>query len=181
MGHPKQLLKYQGRTLIYHAVSTAVNSVCEPIIVVLGANADLIRPEIASFPVTMVLNRDWQRGMSTSIRIGLETLLNINPHSDTVVLMLCDQPYVSTALINQLVEIYYTTKQPIIASQYGEIFGVPALFARSIFPLLTSLEGDQGARQIIKKSLSMVVPVNFPLAAMDIDTPNDYSDLSRQG
>ena len=177
MGRPKQLLEYQNKTLIYHTVNIAVDSLCEPIVVVLGAYAELIKLEIKSFPITPVLNPDWKDGMSTSIRVGLETILNLSSKLDAVVLMLCDQPFVSTALINQLIATYHKTKQPIIASQYGEIVGVPALFERQFFPHLLELKGDRGARHIIQQSLSTVVGVTFPAGAFDIDTPTDYARL----
>ena len=177
MGRPKQLLEYQNKTLIHHTVNIAVASLCEPIVVVLGAYAEFIKPEIKSFPITPVLNLDWREGMSTSIRVGLETILNLSSKLDAIVLMLCDQPFVSTALINQLIATYHKTKQPIIASQYGEIVGVPALFERQFFPHLLELKGDRGARQIIQQSLSTVVPVTFPAGAFDIDTPTDYARL----
>ncbi len=178
MGRPKQLLEYRGRTLIRHAVDTAVNSLCQPIVVVLGADADRIKPEIPPSHVTLVENPDWSDGMSTSLRVGVETILAINPNIDALVLMLCDQPFVSTWLINQLVATHHRTKQPIVASQYAEVVGVPALFARTLFPILTTLQGDRGARQIIQQSLPRLGRVTFPAGAFDIDTPTDYARLA---
>jgi molybdenum cofactor cytidylyltransferase len=180
MGRPKQLLEYRGRTLIHQAIGTAVDSVCQPIIVVLGAYTDRIKPKIESAPVTLVINPDWFNGMSTSLRVGVETLMAISPNRDALVLMLCDQPYVSTSLINQLVETSYTTKHPIVASQYAGVVGVPALFTRTLFPFLTTLQGDTGARQVIQQFLPRLVAVPFPEGAFDIDTPTDYARLTNK-
>lgn len=177
MGCPKQLLKYHDRSLIHHTVNIAAASVCQPIVVVLGAYAERIKPEIKSFPVIIALNRDWSNGMSTSIRVGIETLLILSPQPEAIVLMLCDQPLVTTPLINQLVATYQRTKQPIVASQYGEVVGIPALFESQFFPYLLKLQGDRGARQLIKQSLPMVVRVPFPAGIFDIDTPTDYARL----
>ena len=177
MGCPKQLLKYHDQSLIHHTVNIAAASVCQPIVVVLGAYAERIKPEIKSFPVIIALNRDWSNGMSTSIRVGIETLLILSPQLEAIVLMLCDQPLVTTPLINQLVATYQRTKQPIVASQYGEVVGIPALFESQFFPYLLNLQGDRGARQVIKQSLPMVVRVPFPAGAFDIDTPTDYARL----
>ena len=177
MGCPKQLLKYHDRSLILHTVNIAAASGCQPIVVVLGAYAERIKPEIKSFPVIIALNRDWSNGMSTSIRVGIETLLILSPQLEAIVLMLCDQPLVTTPLINQLVATYQRTKQPIVASQYGEVVGIPALFESQFFPYLLKLQGDRGARQVIKQSLPMVVRVPFPAGAFDIDTPTDYARL----
>ena len=177
MGSPKQLLEYREQTLIHHTVSIAATSLCQPIVVVLGAYAELIEPEIKSFPVIIALNRNWSNGMSTSIRLGIETLLIFNSELEAIVLMLCDQPFVSTSLINKLVVTYHRSKQPIVASQYGEVVGIPALFDSKFFPHLLELKGDRGARQVIKQSLPMVVRVPFPAGAFDIDTPTDYARL----
>ncbi len=177
MGRPKQLLEYRGKTLIQHAVNTAVDSLCEPIVVVLGAYDERIKPKIKSFPVTLAPNHNWNKGMSTSLRIGIETLLALSPQLDALVLMLCDQPFVSTPFINQLVKSYNATKQSIVASQYAEVIGVPALFPRTFFPVLSTLKGDQGARQVIKQFIPTVLRVPFPAGAFDIDTPTDYARL----
>ena len=179
LGSPKQLLEYRRKTLIYHAVNTAVNSLCEPIVVVLGAYAKQILPEITSFPVTIAYNQDWNKGMSTSLRVGIETLLTLSPKLDALVLMLCDQPFVSTSLINQLVETYHTTKHTIVASEYAEVIGVPALFAGNFFSILSTLQGDRGARKVIQQFLPAVVRVPFPAGAFDIDTLTDYARLSK--
>ena len=177
MGRPKQLLEYRGKTLIQQTIDIAVNSLCEPIVVVLGAYAEQIEPEIKSFPVILAPNRNWRDGMSTSIRVGLKTLLTLSPQLDALVLMLCDQPFVSTVLLDRLVETYYKTEQPLIASQYAEVVGVPALFARSFFPILSTLQGDRGARKILQQFLPEVVRVPFPRGEFDIDTPTDYTRL----
>ena len=177
MGSPKQLLEYREQTLIHRTVSIAATSLCQPIVVVLGAYAELIEPEIKSFPVIIALNRNWSNGMSTSIRVGIETLLIFNSELEAIVLMLCDQPFVSTSLINKLVVTYHRSKQPIVASQYEEVVGIPALFDSKFFPHLLELKGDRGARQVIKQSLPMVVRVPFPAGAFDIDTPTDYARL----
>ena len=177
MGRPKQLLEYQGETLIRKTVNTAVNSLCQPIVVVLGAYAEKIKPEIKSFPVTIAFNRNWSNGMSTSVSIGIETLLTLNPELDAIVLMLCDQPFVSASLIDRLVETHRATRQNIIASQYSKTIGVPALFPRHFFPLLSKLQGDRGAKGLIKQFLPTVKPVLFPSGEFDIDTPSDYSRL----
>ena len=174
MGRPKQLLEYQGSTLIHHAASTAVDSLCEPIVVVLGAYAERIEPEIKSLPVTIAPNPDWRDGMSTSLRVGMETLLTLTPKLDALVLMLCDQPFVSTSLINQLVGTYQAGKRTIVACQYAGVVGVPALFGKNFFSLLSTLQGDRGARQVIQQSLATLVSVPFPAGAFDIDTPTDY-------
>jgi molybdenum cofactor cytidylyltransferase len=177
MGTPKQLLFYQGCSFIRHITDVAIASVCQPIAVVLGANANRIKPEVSSLPVQIVENQQWQEGMSASIRVGLEALLAVNPNLEAVAIALCDQPFVSSQTLNQLVEVYHFTGQPIIASEYAETLGVPALFSRTLFSELMTLKSTEGAKTLIKKHNHQVFSISFPEGAIDIDTPNDYEQL----
>jgi molybdenum cofactor cytidylyltransferase len=177
MGKPKQLLEYKGRSLIQHTVEVAIASVCHPIIVVLGAYAERIKPEIAKLSVETVENSLWPQGMSTSIRTGIETLIKNYSQAEAAILMLCDQPFVSASLINRLVDLYRNTSAPIVTSEYDRILGVPALFKRTLFPQLTALRGDTGARKIIQKYLQKVARVSFDRGVIDIDTPQDYTQI----
>jgi len=178
MGTPKQLLSYQGRSFLRQITEVAIASVCEPVIVVLGSNADKMRSEISSLPVVVVENLLWTVGMSASIKTGMELLYTL-PHLEAVVLTLCDQPFISPQIINQLVETYHFTNKPIIACQYADTLGVPAIFDHSLFAELTALQGTQGAKQIIYSHIHQVIPISFPQGAVDIDTPEDYQQLSK--
>ncbi len=177
MGNPKQLLLYQGCSFIRHITEVAIASVCQPIIVVLGANAERVKPEVSQLPVQIVENQQWQEGMSSSIRAGLEALLAVNPDLDAVAIALCDQPFVSSQTFNQLVETYYITSKPIIASEYAGTLGVPALFSHTLFSELMTLKSTEGAKKLIKKHSHEVFSVPFPKGAIDIDTPSDYEKL----
>lgn len=177
MGTPKQLLRYGEQSLIGHVVEAAIASVCHPIIVVLGAYAERIKPEINSEQVHIVENPLLGEEISTSIRVGIEALNVINKEAKAVVLMVCDQPFISPQLINQLVEVHETTLKPIVASQYANTLGVPALFHSTLFAKLTRLSGTDGARQVIKKYLQKVLAIPFPEGLFDLDTPDDYEQL----
>lgn len=177
MGSPKQMLAYRGCTLIRHMAEVSIASVCEPIIVVLGANAKRIKPEISQLPVEIVENQHWEEGMSSSIRVGLEALLAINQNLEAVAISLCDQPLVSPQTLNQLVEAYSLTGKPIIASEYAGTLGVPALFNHTLFSELIALKSTEGAKKLINKHIAEVFSIPFPNGAIDIDTPKDYEQL----
>jgi molybdenum cofactor cytidylyltransferase len=176
MGTPKQLLLYQGQTLIRRVVETALASVCNPVVVVLGANASVVGNEL-ELPVLVTRNREWETGMSSSVRAGVEALLAADGDVEGVVMMLCDQPFVTAELIDELVEARHRTDRSIIATDYRETRGVPALFARELFPEIFRLSGDQGARQIIRNHPEDTAAVSFTDAAIDIDTRQDYDAL----
>ncbi|MBW4504398.1 MAG: nucleotidyltransferase family protein [Scytonema hyalinum WJT4-NPBG1] len=177
MGQPKQLLHFQGRSLLHHTVEVVVASVCKPIIVVLGAYAEKMHQEVNQLPVQVVENPQWHEGMGASIEVGITALNSATKEIEGVVLTLCDQPFVSCDVINQLVAAYYSTGQGIIASEYAGTLGVPALFSRKFFSDLMNLQPTSGAKQLIKKYSHEVFPVSFAAGAIDIDTPQDYEEL----
>ncbi len=181
MGRPKQLLPYDGRTFLRNAAEIAVASVCRPIFVILGAYADQLRSEIGGLPVRPVVNERWAEGLGSSIRAGLGALERCDREHpvEALVLMLCDQPFVTAAVINDLVTAYRSSGKGIIASEYGGTVGVPALFGREYFAELGALNGRAGAKQIIAAHASEVVRVPFPQGTIDIDTPEDYLQLQR--
>lgn len=174
----KQLLEYRGRSLIRRAAETAVNSNCRPAVAVLGERAGQIKAQIADLPVETVVNERWADGLGTSIGAGVESLAAEAEKIEAVIVMLCDQPLISSEQINSLVEIYKRGGCTIVASSYGATFGVPALFGREHFAELTALEGDAGAKSVIKKHLAETRFVENPAAAVDVDTPEDFRRLS---
>ena len=177
MGTPKQLLAYRGCSFVRHIIEVAIASLCQPIAVVLGANAERIKPEVSQFPVQIVENQLWEEGMSSSIRVGLKALLAMNPNLEAVVILLCDQPFVSSQTIHRIVEAYRVTGKPIIASEYSGTLGVPALFNRTLFSALMALKSTEGAKKLIKKHMHQAFSVPFSEGAIDIDTPQDYEQL----
>ncbi|MBD2439271.1 NTP transferase domain-containing protein [Nostoc sp. FACHB-110] len=178
MGTPKQLLQYNQQSLIRHVAQIAIASVCQPVIVVLGSKAEVIQPEIQPLPIHIVINSDWHQGMSSSICAGIVALNAISPNAEAVVLMLCDQPLISTQLINHLVEIYHNNLKRIVACEYAFNLGVPALFPQTLFEQLMNLSGAVGAKFLIKKYAHNVVAIPFPEGLIDLDTPEDYAELA---
>ena len=179
MGTPKQLLFYQGCSLLRRVVETALASVCQPTIVVLGASAERLQQEVKNLPVQVVENLQWSEGMSSSISTGITALNAASIKVSAVVLLLCDQPFASVQVINQLVEASHSTGKPIIASEYSGKLGVPALFSHTFFPELMTLKGSEGAKQLIANHSQEVYGLPFPDGVIDIDTPEDYEQLRK--
>ena len=177
MGSPKQLLQYRGESLMRRAAKAALESGGDRVVVVIGSKADEVRRELEDLAVAVVENRDWQSGMSTSIRAGLEELLS-RDHFESVIIMLCDQPFVTATVLNELVATQRTTGKQIVASTYGTTRGVPALFTRDLFAELGSLTADEGARRIIASHPDDVATIAFPQGAIDVDTPQDHARIT---
>jgi molybdenum cofactor cytidylyltransferase len=173
LGTPKQLLTFRGETLVRRAAMAALESVCDRVVVVVGSHASGMRDQLNDLPVCIVENENWQSGISSSIRAGLEHISS----PDGVVITLCDQPFMTAAVLNELIDTHRKTHRAIVASTYGTIRGVPAFFAPELFNELASLTKDEGARQIIASHPERVATVEFSQGAIDIDTPEDHKRL----
>lgn len=159
-----------------HGVEVATAAGTNPI-VVLGANGDLLQATISNTNTIVIVNEGWEEGMAASIRCGLQKLVMISPSVEATILMVCDQPLVTTALLISLAQQYRETGKPIIASSYANSMGTPALFDKTFFAPLLALKGDEGAKAIIKKNTSLVAIVDFPPGNIDIDTREEYEAL----
>ena len=174
LGRPKQLLMFQGETLIRRAVRAAAEAGCEPVVVVVGQDGEAIRSELQSTSAMFSENREWERGPGTSIRRGVEQL----PTSvDAVVLLACDQPFVDPAIVRMLIDAREETGKPIVASRYANTLGIPALFDRTKFEALLALPADTGAKNLIRAQPQDVAAIAFEQGATDIDTPEDFARL----
>lgn len=177
LGRPKQQLLLQGGTLLQRAVRSAVASACQPVVVVLGANAETIAPSIASEQIHITQNNSWDQGMASSVKAGLQALLELEPNCSSVLLMLCDQPFVDTAVLHSLLEAHAISGNGIVACNYGHTLGAPVLFSAHYFKDLLALEGQEGARKLLHQYPEEVASVLFPKGAIDIDTVSDYLAL----
>ncbi len=175
MGQPKQLLLFRGQSLLRHAAQTALATPFRPVIVVLGANADLLRPELNGLEVYIALNPNWQQGMSSSLQAGATTAYSLLPTPYSLLFMLCDQPFVTPQLLTEMAVTWRETRKPIVACEYGGSIGVPALLDSSLYPELLALQGAAGAKQIFTKHPDDIATIPFPQGALDVDTPEDYT------
>ena len=179
LGRAKQLIEFQGKTLIQKAIDEANKSQADCLVVVLGANAGLIQTGFESSNTPFIINSDWQQGMSSSMQAGLHFLM-AKEAIDQVLLMLCDQPFVDASLLDQLINAKETSGKGIVAAAYSNTLGVPALFDKRYFEELLQLTGSEGAKKVIFNNQAEVHALDFPLGAVDLDTEEDVSQfLSR--
>lgn len=178
LARPKQLLPYQGQTLLRHAAEVAAAAPCRPLVLVTGALHDELLPEIDGLPFYVVRNDNWADGMGGSIAAGLAELETAaeTPKVDAIIVMLCDQPLLTDEVIGQLIVQFQATGQPVVASAYAGTQGVPALFSREIFPQLLELRGASGARELLQQYAHLPT-VDFPGGATDVDTEAQYAAL----
>lgn len=180
MGQPKQLLPYQDQTLLSYVIQCALASSCSSVIVVLGANANKIKPSIKKFPVEIIRNSEWSQGISSSIRCGVDYVRQQHfdcSNMNGMIFLVCDQPFVSTEIIEKLIGHYTELNKSIVACQYRTTVGIPVLFDYSFCAELEKLQGDYGAKKIIQKHCDRVATIKFSKGEVDLDTFADYQQF----
>lgn len=177
LGRSKQLLFFRGLTLLRRTVLTAIETECKNIAVVLGANATAHQNEINDLSVTIAINHDWKKGMGHSIKVGLASVLQQRPTTSRVFVLVCDQPYVSSAHLLALEKKLLETRMSIAASAYQGIEGVPVIFDKQWFEEITNMPDVEGARVIISRNKAHVVGVPLANGAIDIDTEQDVENF----
>ncbi len=181
LGEPKQLLRYENKTLICRIAEAAANVADVTLVVVTGSDAGQITTELGSVTYSPAHNPDWPTGMASSVRSGLLKLLSVNPEVESVILAVSDQPFVTTTLFEMLISRAKEADSGIAASAYADTLGTPVLFKKKYFDALLSLTGAEGAKKLLKKFENDVSSVPFPYGAIDIDTKQDYQKLLNNG
>jgi molybdenum cofactor cytidylyltransferase len=162
--------------MVRRIAMAAVEAGASPVVVVLGANAEMIAPVLLGLAsVTTVVNRQWSNGLASSLATGLSAVLEDTP-CDAVLVTLADQPHVNAAALRRLIAAFDGERR-IVASAYDNTMGVPAVFAREHVDALMRLTGDAGAGAWLRSRPSEVTCVPLDLAALDIDTLSDAAHL----
>jgi molybdenum cofactor cytidylyltransferase len=177
MGRPKQLLPVDGRPLLEGVMARACASRLDEVVVVLGANAEAITAAVGLGRARAVVNPDHASGMSSSLRAGLAAL---GPGVDRAVVILGDQPAVSVALLDELLDLQARSGLPAAALSFGGLLHPPVVLARELWGDLAELEGDVGCRALIRARPELVAALPVSEDArhpVDVDTPEDYRRL----
>ena len=177
---PKLLLPLaDGRSVLRHAVGNALAlAPCEVIVVVRPDLPDT-QASLEGLVVSCIPNPRYAEGMGTSLAVGVKAL---SESSQAALIMLADEPAVSAAIVQAIVDANLSHRKPIVAPMYGETLGPPTLFARPLFAELAELEGDTGGRQVIARHPDLIDHVHFSSGARprDVDTLEDYQLLLRE-
>jgi molybdenum cofactor cytidylyltransferase len=177
-GSQKLLASFRGAPLVRRTVENVLASGVSETIVVLGREGDQVRDALADLAVRFVTNADFQSGLSTSVRAGINA---IAPSATAAIVVLGDQPGVSADIIDRLIEERLRSGRPIVVPEYAGTRGNPVLFEATLFGELQTIEGDQGARAVIARDPTRVATVSFPFEMpADVDTPEDYARLTNQ-
>lgn len=181
LGHPKQLVLYRDRPLLEHVVQSVLLWPVDRVVVVLGAGAEEILEKVDFGAALVAINDDWEEGISSSLRVGLDVLAR-DPHADLAFVVLGDQPGIPLDVPQQLLDAAETSSRLAIVPLYRYERSNPVLFRRQLWERLMTLEGDHGAAELLRAHADWVEEVRVDhLPPRDIDTPSDVADLTAGG
>jgi molybdenum cofactor cytidylyltransferase len=174
MGQQKLLMPYAGKSIIEHIVVKALESNAGQVHVVLGSHQDEIRGVIHQFPVKIVVNKEYEKGMLSSVQGGFNDL---SPRAKAGVILLGDQPMVQTGVINKLIETYYKTGSGILVPVHKGKRGHPVLIDTKYTSEINALDPNIGLRQLMEKHTGDIheMEVETNTILKDIDTIEDYN------
>ncbi|NIR53045.1 nucleotidyltransferase family protein [candidate division KSB1 bacterium] len=176
MGQKNKLfLRIDRKTILRWSVENALKSTVNEVLVVTGEDINQVLLELKQLDVNVLMNRNYLLGMSSSIITGIRA---VNPNSDAALILLADQPNLQADTIDQLIQTFLDSEKKIVVSRYDGIIGNPALFDRSLFPELKQIEGDVGARSVLKRHSDNIAVVDIPEEeSLDVDTPQDFEKI----
>ncbi len=175
LGQPKQLVQLGGRPALHIVVSNAIAVAGNAVTVVIGAKAKQLTYLLSQTPASVVVNKQWDEGVASSLRCGLAA---VPPSAAAVMVMLGDQVCVTADDLKRLLAAWKDQENIIAAASYAQAVGVPAVFPRAYCGELAELRGDEGARKLLRRNPDRVVRVPMPNAAIDLDTPADLQALT---
>jgi molybdenum cofactor cytidylyltransferase len=177
LGRPKQLEPWGETNLLSHVVARTRGFAVEEVWVVLGHDYERILLQTDLDDVGIIENPEWEEGIASSIRVGLDALTRLS-RCDRALIVLGDQPAVPTEVVEELMASHAQASHPVSVPKYRYNWGNPVLVDRSLWPRLMSLEGDEGAQRLWQAHPEWVNEVWFSdLGPRDVDTETDVAEL----
>jgi molybdenum cofactor cytidylyltransferase len=173
MGVDKLSLPWRRRTVLEHCFGTLLQSEVQEIVVVLGPRNKRVKDQFQGGKAKVVVNLYSKRGMSASIRKGLQT---VHPGSTGILIALGDQPFLKTRTINALVHAFDRREEGIIIPSFRGRMGHPVIFHKRYRKELLNLRGDVGGRTVVERhpEAVKVVRIKSEGVVKDVDTWQDY-------
>lgn len=179
MGRPKALLPIAGVRFIEHIVSALRQTQVSRIVVVLGHNAGEIREKIEHLGVTILINPDYKLGQLSSLRVAIRAVSG--PDVEGILVHLVDHPYVSSRLVDSMIERFRASKKLIVVPKYRGRRGHPVIFASALFRELLEAPLEQGAKAVVRAHAADTLEIDTDEegTVIDIDTPEEYAKYVR--
>ena len=170
----KQLLKINNKTLLENALETAKNLESATVFCVVGAHAEKIKQETKTANINFILNKNFEKGLSSSIVSGVKYIKNLDANFSAILMLLADQPEVNSSYLKKLIKASKKYSNKIIASSYKNIPGVPTIFPKIYFNALVQLKGDKGAKDLLLQNSLEIIKIKSNKIIIDIDSKEDY-------
>jgi molybdenum cofactor cytidylyltransferase len=178
LGSPKQLLELDGSPLLQHVIDALSASGVDEVVVVLGHEADRIGVTLRFPPgVRTAFNPDHRSGQSTSLAAGLDAL---DSDSDVAVIVLGDQPRLTTEAIRKVLDAFRAGPAPIARAMWDGAPGHPVVAARSEWDRFRRVRGDTGARHVIAATSGVLEVEMGQGPPTDVDTWDQYRALREE-
>lgn len=179
IGKPKMLLSFNGKTLLQHAIDEVNKLKHCKLLVVTGCYHSLLKEILVQQQIDFIENQHWEEGMGSSIQKGITHIMQQYSNADSVIILVCDQPHISSSLLQELIQVKQQTNKGIIAAAYNDTTGTPVLFDKKYFEQLALLNVQYGAKKLLQQFKDDVAKLPFALGAVDIDTKEDYENLKQ--
>ncbi|MGB5434805.1 MAG: nucleotidyltransferase family protein [Maribacter sp.] len=180
MRQPKQLLPWGDTTLLGHAIKVAQDSNAQDVYVVLGGHAQTIQEQLDLSHIKCILNKNWKKGLGTSIACAVKHLAHAHKAYDGLLFMLGDQPLIDAQVLNTMLRAFSQGNKGMVATKYPQGNGTPVLFHKKFFGFLKELDGDKGAKEIIANNSDDVIALAPDGKEVDLDTYAEYQQLKQQ-
>jgi len=175
MNRIKQLEKINGETLLDITLEKVNSLFSENVFCVLGANYDEIKQGITSKNITFINNKNFEKGLGASVVSGVNYFIENKLNFEGIFILLADQPAIEIPYLKAMLELFKKNDNTIIASNYGNELGVPAIFPEKYFTELLLIKGDKGAKKFINQRKNEVLYPKKSTNLFDIDTKKDLS------
>jgi molybdenum cofactor cytidylyltransferase len=176
MGRNKLLLQVDREPLVHRTVARAAAAGLDPLIVVLGHQADLVQDRLADLPCELVLNPDYEQGVQSSLRAGIGA---VPAEASAAMVILADMPFVTAQMIAALASRYRETAARLVVSRYGGVNAPPTLYDRSLFAELLAMDGPGCGKHVVRRHRHEALTLDWPDEALaDLDVPGDYDRLT---
>ena len=176
---PKMLLDFNGKTLLQHIIDEVQQLNEVSLLVVTGCYHYLLKEILQPQQIPFIQNEQWEEGMGTSIQKGMNYLQEHYSNADSVIILVCDQPFTTSGLLQEMIRTKQISGKRIVACSYNGTMGTPVLFDKKYFTALAGLAGPSGAKKMLQQFSEDVATINFPAGSIDIDTADDYNKLKK--
>ncbi|HEX5715002.1 MAG TPA: nucleotidyltransferase family protein [Thermoanaerobaculia bacterium] len=181
MGSNKLLfeVEVEGETLLRRSARRALAGGLDPLLVVLGHEAERTGRELAGLPCQVVLHPGYEQGITTSVQAGVAAL---PAGTLAAMVLLADMPHVTPEMISALIARYRSSAAPLVISDYEGVNAPPMLYDRTLFDELLGMTAARCGKQVVKRHRDEAEVLSWPAAALaDLDVPEDYERLLAGG